>query len=742
MHRFNFNTRARKPAESIADYIAALRELAMNCNFGSKERLEEMLRDRLVCGVNHQGIQRKLLSEGNISYTDALALAQSIESAEDDAKKLGGSTPLQPVHYTQTKGVSLASSRTSPTCYRCGGLHLAPVCPHKEKVCRHCKKKGHLDRVCRAKARALAKSDPPATAPSSDKKRTHYVQEHPEQEDNSSGDEYGLNVIHDEHSPPFSVTLHINDTPVEMEVNTGAAVSIINEATFQRLQQSSCAPTLERVSSKLKTYTGQDIAVLGAAQLTIRYKSTQLYLTVHVVSGTGPNLLGRDLITPLGVDLDNFKEIRSLELASPLQELLDKHALVFSEELGCFNGPPVKLKVDANAQPKFYKARSVPLALKSKVEAELADLKSKGIISPVKHSTWAAPIVPVLKKNGKVRICGDYKLTINQAAPTETYPLPLIEELLTAMSGGKYFSKLDLQDAYLQLPLDSASKQYVAINTHRGLFQYNRLPFGIASAPAIFQRHMEMLLQGLDGVSVYLDDVLVAGCTFDEHQNRLAEVLQRLENSGMRINKQKCFFLRPSIEYLGHIVDEEGIRPTEEKVKAIKEAPAPTNVTQLRSFLGLINYYNKFLPNLAANLTPLYSLLNKQQRWVWNNEQQVAFQCAKDALQSDALLTHYDPSKPLVLACDASDYGVGAVLSHVVDGGKERPIAYISRTLSAAEKHYSQLEKEALAIIFAVKKFHRYLIGRHFTIESDHQPLKTLFGETSRIPNMAPSRIV
>ena len=291
---------------------------------------------------------------------------------------------------------------------------------------------------------------------------------------------------------------------------------------------------------------------------------------------------------------------------------------------------------------------------------------------------------------------------------------------------------------YLQLPLDTASKQYVTINTHRGLFQYNRLPFGVASAPAIFQRHMEVLLQGLDGVSVYLDDILVAGRTLDEHLSRLAEVLKRLEDSGMRLNKQKCLFLCSSIEYLGHVVDEVGIHPTEEKVKAIKEAPAPTNVTQLRSFLGLINYYNKFLPNLAANLTPL----SKHQRWVWNDKQQVAFQRAKDALQSDALLTHYDPTKPLVLACDASDYGVGAVLSHIVDGGKERPIAYISRTLSAAQKHYSQLEKEALAIIFAVKKFHCYLIGRHFTIESDHQPLKTLFGETSKIPNMASSRIV
>ena len=409
VHRFNFNTLARKPSESIADYIAALRELAMNCNFGSKERLEEMLRDRLVCGVNHHGIQRKLLSEGDISYTDALALAQSIESAEDDAKKLGGPAISQPVHFTQ-KGARFVS-RTPPTCYRCGGLHLAPVCPHKEKVCRHCKKKGHLDRVCRAKARALAKSDSPATGPPSDKspKRTHYVQEQPEQKDNSSGDEYCLNTIQDEHSPPFTITLYINDIPVEMEIDTGAAVSIINEATFQRLQQSSCAPTLEPANSKLKTYTGHDIAVQGAAQFTIRYKSTQLYLAVHVVSGTGPNLLGRDLITPLGVDLDNLKEIRSLELASPLQELLDKHAPVFSEGLGCFNGPPVKLKVDANAQPKFYKARSVPFALKSKVGAELADLQSKGIISSL--NTLSGP--PQLSLFSKRMVKYEYAGIIN-----------------------------------------------------------------------------------------------------------------------------------------------------------------------------------------------------------------------------------------------------------------------------------------------------------------------------------------
>ena len=289
--------------------------------------------------------------------------------------------------------------------------------------------------------------------------------------------------------------------------------------------------------------------------------------------------------------------------------------------------------------------------------------------------------------------------------------------------------------------LDDESKQYVTINTHKGLFRYNRLPFGVASAPAIFQRHIETLLQGVDGVSVYIDDILLAGSTLEEHLRTLEEVLKRVQDAGLRLNRDKCFFLRSSIEYLGHVIDKDGIHPTQEKVQAIKNAPQPTNIAQLRSFLGLIKYYSKFLPNLSATLTPLYELLNKGQKWQWNSEQEVAFQEAKDALQADSLLVHYDPTKPLILACDASDYSIGAVLSHLLDEDQERPLAYISRTLSAAEKHYSQLEKEALAIVFAVKFFHRYLLGRHFVIESDHQPLKYLFGETNKIPQMASSRM-
>ena len=249
---------------------------------------------------------------------------------------------------------------------------------------------------------------------------------------------------------------------------------------------------------------------------------------------------------------------------------------------------------------------------------------------------------------------------------------------------------------------------------------------------------MENLLQGIKGVSVYIDDILITGSTVKEHVQTLDMVLEKLSTAGL---KSKCFFLRPLIEYLGHIIDKDGLHPTMEKVRAIQEAPTPKNVGELRSFFGIINYYGRFLPNLPANLSPLYQLLQKDVQWIWGTEQEAAFEAAKGALQDDSLLVHYDESKPLILACDASQYSLGAVLSHIMEDVKERPVAYVSRTLTSAEKNYSQLEKEGLAIIFGVKKFHNYLFGRNFSIESDHQPLSYLFNEAKGISQTASSRI-
>ena len=328
-----------------------------------------------------------------------------------------------------------------------------------------------------------------------------------------------------------------------------------------------------------------------------------------------------------------------------------------------------------------------------------------------------------------MRICGDCKVTINRAAKLDKYPIPCIDELFASLAGGRTFSKLDLSHAYLQVPLDSAS-QNVTISTHRGLFIYTRLPFGIVSAPSIFQRAMENLLQGIPRVCVYLDDILVMGDTEQEHLANLAQVLGRLQDAGMRLKREKCAFLLPSVAYLGHVISADGLHTSDSKVEAIVDAPDPKNLTELCSFLGMVNYYGKFLPNLATILGPLYKLLRRTSAWNWGPRQKKAYCHVKRLLKSSTLLTHFDDRLPVILECDASPYGVGAVLFHQMLDGGEKPIGFASRTLTKAEQNYSHLDKEALAIVFGVKKYHQYIYGRRFAIRTDHKPLTHIFSET------------
>ena len=298
-----------------------------------------------------------------------------------------------------------------------------------------------------------------------------------------------------------------------------------------------------------------------------------------------------------------------------------------------------------------------------------------------------------------------------------------------------------MSQAYQQLLLDEDSKKYVVINTHKGLFRYNRLPFGISSAPGIFQRVMECLLQGIPGVTIYLDDILITGSSTEEHLRTLDKVFQKLRDAGLKLKRSKCVFLAPAVTYLGHQIDAQGLHPVEEKVKALQEVPIPRNVTELKSFLGMLSYYSKFLPNLSSELAPLYNLLRQSVPWQWNTEQQEAFERSKKLLTSSKLLVHFDPKLEIILACDASEYGIGAVLSHRMPDGSEKPVGFVSRTLTKPEKNYSQLEKEGLACIFGVKRFHSYLFGHKFVLQTDHQPLTTLFKESKVVPEQASSRI-
>lgn len=272
----------------------------------------------------------------------------------------------------------------------------------------------------------------------------------------------------------------------------------------------------------------------------------------------------------------------------------------------------------------------------------------------VDHSDWASPVVVVPKKDGRLRLCVDYKVSVNKFLQVDQYPLPRPDDLFATLAGGKKFTKLDLAQAYLQLRVSEESKKYLTVNTHRGLYQHTRLPFGIASAPALFQKVMDSILQGIPHVICYIDDILVTGRDNDEHLNNLSKVLSRLQKFGIRVKKEKCYFMQSAVEFLGHRIDAQGIHATSEKIAAINRAPAPRNVTELRSLLGLINYYGKFIPNLSTLLHPLNSLLQRGQKWNWSAECGEAFNRAKEVLTSSRVLVHYDPSLPIKLAADAS----------------------------------------------------------------------------------------
>ncbi|KAK3747889.1 hypothetical protein QZH41_001353 [Actinostola sp. cb2023] len=482
----------------------------------------------------------------------------------------------------------------------------------------------------------------------------------------SDGDVYTMYHVNGEKVKAYELDIELCGEPVKMEIDKGATRTIINEVTFNKLRDK--LKPLQTTTAVLTTYTGEKIPIKGMALVPIKYEGQLHELPAMVVESKGPNLLGRDWLKNIKIKWNTvFKVIDS---NTRLTQVLNIHQDVFGEGLGTLNGPKAKIYVEPNTEPKYMKAHSVPYSLKTKVEQELERLQGEGIISPVEFSEWAAPIVPVVNSNGLVRICGDYKCTVNQASKLDNYPIPKTEDLLATLDGGNKFTKLDMSQAY-QLPLEEDSKKYTTINTHNGLYTYNRLPFGVSSATGIFQRTMDNLLQGIPHVVVRIDDILVSGKDDVEHLANLNAVLDKLSTAGLKLRKEKCSFMQPEVTYCGYVINGQGIKPVLDKVKAIKGIPEPKDVSQLRAFLGMLNYYHKFLPDIATVVEPLHALLRQGVQWEWKKEQRAAFQLAKELLQSAQLLVHFDPEKELILASDASNYGVGAVLSHRMEDGSE-----------------------------------------------------------------------
>jgi transposase InsO family protein len=419
-----------------------------------------------------------------------------------------------------------------------------------------------------------------------------------------------------------------------------------------------------------------------------------------------------------------------------------KQNSIFSPGLGEVVGYEATLQLRSDARPVYRKARSVPYAQKGQIAEKLDQMEQQGILKRVDHSEFASPMIPVAKSDGDIRICGDYKPTLNPNLETKQYPLPTVEECFQPMVGGQKFTKLDIRQAYNNLKLRKCDQLLSTINTCKGLYVWTRLPYGISSSTAIFQQVMDQVLQGLDSTVCRVDDILVTGKDDLTHLTNLEAVVKRLEDAGFRCNLQKTKFMADEVTYLGYMINKGGIRPCQSKVETLLKAKYPSNLQQLISFLSAVNYYGRFIKNLSTRIEPLNRLRRTGVEWQFGKEEQDAFDGLKKALTSSAVVVPYDPSLPVKIDTDASPVGIGAVLSHVYPDGTEKPIEMASRSLSKAERNYAQIEKEALSLVWGIKKFHKYVFARSFTLVTDHKPLLFILKENKGIPEMATSRIV
>ena len=559
-----------------------------------------------------------------------------------------------------------------------------------------------------------------------------------------------INVIRAHKINVEKVPLRIKNTTINFELDTGAERTIVPMYYWRIMGSPEVVPS----KLNLSVYGGAKLPVKGEFKFEVNLGGKKYKILGILVTGKSIPLLGKDGIRTLKLDVNKFlysgkiSQIHSTQITVHkiyntefIQKLRSRYSRVFSSELGHCSKIKAHISLVPNAVPKFCKSRQIPFALADKVKDELERNISLGILEKIDFSEWATPIVPVVKPTGAIRICGDFKVTLNPQMLIPQHPIPIIDDLMAKLSRGEKFTKIDLADAYLQVELDEDSKKLVAINTPYGLFRYNRLPFGVANAPSTFQALMDQILTGIPGTAVYLDDIIVTGNDETEHMINLESVLKRLEEYNLHIKAEKCKFFEDSIEYLGYIISNKGKEPNPERLRAIEKMPEPTNIKELESFLGKVNYYCKFIPNFSALAEPLNNLRRKDTKFNFDQNCTKAFKELKKILMSTQILAHFDPKLPIILATDASDGGVGAVISHRYSDNTERPIAYASMTLNKSERNYSQVEKEALAIIYGVKKFYNYLAGRKFEIITDHKPLTTIFNPSKSLPVYALNRL-
>lgn len=722
--RARFNKRCQEPGESAEAFISAVYKLAEHCQYGLLQ--DEMIRDRLVVGIRHNGLSEKLQMDRELTLEKAVTTIRQHEEIKKQQhivretnitdKKEANVDLLkfkkQSYKDTQTRKTAYGKGQKDfqkgrKSCGRCGKApaHSLNNCAAREAECRKCRKKGHFAAVCRS-GRVAAILE------------------------NEEEDTLFLGAVSTGNNPKtWKKTLKVNGRDITFKLDTGADVTVIPATVYSREQHG----PLTKATIPLCGPSNEPLKVRGQFEGVMEYKDRTTTQPVYVVQKLATPLLGFPAISELQL-MHLVDSVGKLEA-----DMKRQYPKVFTG-LGCLKGEyRIKLKEDAKPYALSL-PRRVPLPLHDKVKVELQRMEKMGVIMPIEEATdWCAGMVVAPKPRGKIRICSDMT-HLNEYVCRERHILPAVDETLAKLAGATVFTKLDATAGFWQIPLHPESVPLTTFITPFGRYCYKRLPFGISSAPEHFQKRLTQMLTGLEGTVCHADDILIFGSTREQHDHRLHDVLERLQKEGLTLNNDKCQFAVDKVMFLGHLVSAQGIAADPGKIKAITEMPTPKDAAEVKRFVGMVNYVGKFSPRIAELTQPLRDLLKADTDWVWGSAQQRAFDELRKELSSPTVLAQYCLNRETKVAADASSFGLGGVLSQKQPSGEWRPVAFISRSMTDTERRYAQIEKEALALTWACERFQSYLVGMDFLIQTDHKPLISLLG--SRALDDLPPRIL
>ena len=525
------------------------------------------------------------------------------------------------------------------------------------------------------------------------------------------------------------IVVNVGGVAMTFIIDSGSDCNILSRSLWERAKGEGIVCKSKKENREIYPYaTEKPLKVIGVFDAIANYDLNETHTEFVVVDYPVEALLGRETAKTLG--LLRIGAVNSCFDTGGYEAVCNRYESLFSG-VGLLKDREVDLVIDKSVKPVTQPYRRVPFGLRAKVEQKLQELVDADIIERVhKPTDWISPMVIAPKPNGDIRLCIDMRQA-NQAIQRQRFPIPTKEEMLLDMDGSKVFSKLDLKWGFHQLKISESSREITTFSTHIGCYRYKRLMFGVNAAPELYQSEIHKVVTGLQGVANMSDDLIVHGSNKEEHDNRLHAVLTRLSERGLTLNKQKCVFGANEVEFLGHRLSSDGVHPGSGKVEAILNASQPRDVSEVRSFLGLVTYLGRFIPNLSAISEPLRRLTCKSVPFVFGTAQTKAFDQLKETIAQHVTLGYFDVNAETKIVADASPVGLGAVLVQV-HGDTPRVIAFASRSLTDVERRYSQTEKEGLALVWACERFESYVMGLKFDLVTDHEPLLAIYGKRSK----------